>query len=452
MINTELQNNSFSGLKSIAACHELLEDALRLAKDKGATDAAIDYNQDIGFSVDVRLGNVEAISFHQNQGLGIDVYIGQSKGSASSTDLRYESVERAVQIACDMAKVSAHDPCYGLIDAEINSQSKDLDLFHPANLAPDTAIAQALQLEKLAMQQDKRISNSEGASIATYNFLSATMNTKGFNRVVYSTRHSMSCVLIAQSQLEMQRDYAFTTARDIAQLDEIETLAKLAATRVCARLQPKLLNTQEIPVVFSNRVSANLINYFISAISGSQLYRKNSFLCDAIGKQVFPDFVSIYEQPFIPKGLSSMNYDSDGSATRENIFVQNGVLDNYVLGVYSARRLGMQSTGNADGVHNLHVSANAKDLHELMAQFPKCFLVTELMGQGVQLLTGNYSQGASGFLVEHGAVIHAVEGVTIAGNLLDMYKDIIAVGNDRDHNRSTQCGSILIRSMMLAGQ
>ncbi len=451
MIKTELQNSSFSGLKSIDSCQEILERTIQLCKNHGATDASVDFNQDIGFSVDVRLGEVEAVSFHQNQGLSVEVYIGQSKGLASSTDLRDESVLRAVKMACDMAQVSAKDPCYGLVKADKNKHHQNLDLYHPSSWTTDEAILKAISLEKLAMEQDVRITNSEGANVSSYRFLSSSMNTQGFHEVLHSTRHSMSCVLIAQQNQEMQRDYAFTTARDTQDLDNIDEVAKLAASRVCSRLGAQSIPTQEVPVIFSQRVSTTLIGYFISAISGSQLYRKNSFLCDAIGKKVFPDFVSLQEKPFILKGLGSGYFDSDGLATRENIFVKHGQINKYVLGVYSARRLGLKSTANADGVHNLHVSPNAKDLSELMCQVPKCFVVTELMGQGVQLLTGNYSQGASGFWVENGKIVHAVEGVTIAGNLLDMYQDIIAIGADSDHNRSTQCGSILIKNMMIAG-
>lgn len=452
MIKSELQNNSVSGLKSMDSCRSLLKQTLQLCISQGATDASIDFNQDIGWSVDVRLGEVEAVSFHQNQGLGIEVYIGQRKGLASSTDLREESIQRAVKIACDMAKVSAIDPCYGLAKAEKRTDMKDLDLYHPDDMTSEQAIAHAMELEKKAMANDARIINSEGANASSYRFLNASMNTQGFEEILYSTRHGMSCVLIAKENQEMQRDYAFTTARARGDLDSIAYLAELSAKRVCMRLGAKTIPTQEVPVIFSPRVASQLIGHLISAISGTQLFRKNSFLCDALGQNIFPSFVQIQEKPFIPRGLGSSYFDSDGMATRENVFVEQGKLMQYVLGVYSARRLGLKSSGNADGVHNLHISANASDLLELQRQFPKCFVITDLMGHGVQMLTGDLSQGASGYWVENGEFIHPVEGVTIAGNLLDIYRDIIAIGQDRDHNRATQCGSILVRKMMVAGR
>jgi PmbA protein len=452
MMKTELQNNSVSGLKSIDSCQEILKETLALCLGHGATDACVDFGQDIGFNVDVRLSEVESVSFHQNQSVSIEVFIGQRKGIASSSDLRLESIQRAVKVACDMAKVSAIDTCYGLENFKKSSNTQNLDLYHPADFNTEQAIIKAKELEALARQQDKRIANSEGASVSSYRILNASMNTKGFEEVLYSTRHSMSCVLIGKQNDEMQRDYAFTTARALEDLDSIQDLAQLTASRVCSRLGAKPIPTQEVPVIFSQRISAGLIGALISGISGAQLYRKNSFLCDSLGKKILPDFVNIQEKPFIPKGLGSSHYDSDGVATRENIFVQNGVIAQYVLGVYSARRLGLQSSGNADGVHNLHVSANALDLQELMQAVPKCFVVTELMGHGAQMLTGDFSQGASGFWVENGQIQHAVEGVTIAGNLLDIYQDIIGIGADFDHNRSTQCGSILIKKMMVAGR
>ena len=452
MSKSELQNSSLSGLKSMDSCLTLLKQTLELCRSHGASDASIEFNQDIGFSVDVRLGDVDAVSFHQNQGIGIEVYMGQRKGLASSTDLREDSITRAVKMACDMAKVSAIDPCYGLAPADIRHDMKDLDLYHPVDMSTEQAIVQAISLEKKAMSGDARIVNSEGANVSSYRFLNASMNTQGFQEVLYSTRHGMSCVLIAKDKKDMQRDYAFTTARAQENLDSISQVAELAAARVCARLGAKSIKTQEVPVIFSPRVSSQLMGHFISAISGTQLFRKNSFLCEALGRQVFPSFVHIQEMPFIPRGLGSTYFDSDGMATRENIFVEEGRLEKYVLGVYSARRLGLTSTGNADGVHNLHVRANAKDLLELQKKVPRCLVITDLMGHGVQMLTGDLSQGASGYWVEKGEIVHAVEGVTIAGNLLDIYRDIIGIGADSDHNRSTQCGSILVSKMMVAGR
>lgn len=445
-----LQNSSVSGLKSIDACQEILKQTIALCQQYGATDASVDFQQDIGFSVDIRMQAVDAIAFHQSQGLGIEVYVGKRKGLAQTTDLREMSIAQAVATACAMAKFSAEDDCYGLYEsAEI--VTRDLDLYHPWDINPEQAIVEALDLEQRALAQDQRISNSEGATVSSYAFVNAGMNTKGFEDVLYSTRHMRSCSLLAGVGSDMQTDYAWCVARSAIDLDSLEDLATLAATRVCAKQHPRPLQTQTTSLVLSNRVSSEFISHFMGAISGTQLYRKNSFLCNSIARQVFPEFVHIQEKPYISGALGSANYDSDGVATRENVFVKQGKIQQYALGVYSARRLGLETTANADGVHNLHVSHNEENLSTLLQRMGTGFYVTELMGQGVNPLTGDYSKGASGFWVEHGEIQFPVSGVTIAGNLLEMYANIEAIAADVDKNRATKCGSILLRQVMIAG-
>lgn len=433
---------------------EILEKTLEFCHKHGASDAEVDVNYDEGFDVDVRMGEVEAISFHQKQGIGVTVYIDHCKGTASSTDLSSDSIEMIVKAACDMAKVSAEDKCFGLADAHYWQELKtqDLDLYHPWEITPEQAIHKAIELETLARGSDARISNSDGCNLSTYEFVNASMNSRGFYEFLQSTRHGLSCSLVAKQDDDMQTDYAYTTARRASDLESIPSLATLAAQRVCERLGGRSLSTRKVPVIFSNRLSSGLISQLISAISGAQLYRKNSFLCEKLHHQIGPKFLHIQELPFIKRGLGSGCYDSDGIPTRENVFVKDGILMQYALGVYSARRLKMETTGNADGVHNLHVQANTKDLAALLKQMGTGFLVTDLMGQGVNILTGDYSRGASGFWVEHGEIQYPVEGVTIAGNLQDMFKHIVAVGADVEKNYATKCGSILLAEMTVAGQ
>ena len=445
-----LQNTSVLGLKSIDACQEILRQTIFLCQQYGATDASVDFQQDIGFSVGVRMQAVDAISFHQSQGLGIEVYVGKRKGLAQTTDLREVSIKKAVETACAMAKYSAEDGCYGLY-ASPEIVIRELDLYHPWEISPEQALVLAIDLERMALATDKRITNSEGANVSSYQFVSAGMNTKGFSEVLYSTKHVRSCGLIAGVASDMQTDYAWSVARAPQDLDSLDDLATLAATRVCARLHPRPIKTQETAIVLSNRVSSEFMGHFMGAISGAQLYRRNSFLCDSIGRQVFPKFVQIQEKPHTLGGLGSANYDADGVATRENVFVEHGQVKQYVLGVYSARRLGLETTANGGGVHNLQISHNEENLSTLLKRMGTGFYVTELMGQGVNPLTGEYSRGASGFWVENGSIQFPVSGVTIAGNLLNMYANIEAIAADEDKNRATKCGSILLRQVMVAG-
>ena len=439
--------------KSTTELTRLMNDVLELAKKEGATDAAVAVNNDRGFSVDVRMGEVETVAFSEDKGVGLSVYIGQRKGGASSTDTSPEALKLLVKAACDIARVSAEDPCFGLADKELMTKNHpELDLFHLWNVTPQQAIELALKCESHALSLDKRITNSDGVNVSSYESHHGYANTHGGAGFINSTRHSISCSVIAQDGKKMQRDYDYTTVRNAKDLVDIHLIAKNAVERALSRLGSKQIETQMTPVIFSSRVSSGLFSSFISAISGSNLYRKNSFLMDAIGQQIFPEFISIYEQPHLKGALGSSSFDSEGVPTRANVLVDKGRVKQYVLGSYSARRMGLKTTANSDGVHNLTIDANAGDLAELLKTMGKGLLVTELMGQGINGITGDYSRGASGYWVENGVIQFPVDEITIAGNLKEMFQMIRAVGNDINPNISTRCGSVLIEKMMVAGK
>lgn len=447
------QHSNTQGLKSTTESTQMLNDVLALAKQEGATDAAVAVSADRGFSVDVRMGAVETVAFSEDKGIGLTVYIGQRKGSASTTDTSRSALTAMVKAACDIARVSAEDPCFGLADRELMSKNHpDLDLFHPWEVSPQEAIEMALQCESQALSLDKRITNSDGVSVSSYESHHGFANTYGGEGFIHSTRHSMSCSLIAADADKMQRDYEYTTVRHVQDLLGTDLIAKQAVERAVSRLGARQITTQMTPVIFSSRVSSSLLGGFINAISGHNLYKKNSFLLDSIGQQVFPEFVRIYEQPLLLGALGSSPFDGEGVPTRANLIVDQGRILQYVLGSYSARKMGLKTTANSDGVHNLTIDATAGDLSALLKMMDKGLLVTELMGQGVNGITGDYSRGASGYWVEHGEIQYPVDEVTIAGNLKDMFQSIDAVGSDCNPNISTRCGSVLIKQMMVAGK
>lgn len=447
------QHNNSEVHKSTIELTQLMNDVLDLAKKEGATDAMVAVNNDRGFSVDVRMGAVETVAFSEDKGIGLTVYIGQRKGGASSTDTSPDALQAMVKAACDIARVSAEDSYFGLADKELmTTEYPDLYLFHPWDMNPQQAIELALECESYALSLDKRITNSDGVNVSSYESHHGFANTHGGSGFIHSTRHSLSCSLIATEGDKMQRDYDYTTVRNAKDLVEPRIIAQNAVERVLSRLGAQQIETQVVPVIFSSRVSSGLFSSFISAISGSNLYRKNSFLLDSIGQQVFPEFITIYEQPHIPGALGSSPFDSEGVPTRSNLIVEKGRVKQYVLGSYSARRLGLKTTANSDGVHNLTIDPNAGDLADLLKTMGTGLLVTELMGQGINGVTGDYSRGASGYWVENGVIQFPVDEVTIAGNLKDMFHSIVAVGNDINPNISTRCGSLLIRSMMVAGK
>ncbi|CAM2982334.1 metalloprotease PmbA [Legionella worsleiensis] len=447
------QHNNSEVHKSTKELTQLMNQVLDIAKQKGATDAAVAVNNDRGFSVDVRMGEVETVAFSEDKGIGLTVYFGQKKGGASSTDTSLAALESMVQAACDIAQVSASDPCFGLADRELMAKNHpDLELYHPWDVTPQQAIEIALSCEKHALSLDKRIVNSDGVSVSSYESHHAYANTHGAEGYIHSTRHSISCSVIAKEGEEMQRDYEYTTVRNACDLVHTDLIAQNAVERALSRLGSRQIETQMTPVIFSSRVSSGLIASFVSAISGSNLYRKNSFLLDSIGHQIFPEFIRIYEQPHLKGALGSAPFDGEGVPTRPNVLVDHGRVVQYVLGSYSARKMGLKTTANSDGVHNLTVDPTADGLPELLKAMNKGLLVTELMGQGVNGITGDYSRGASGYWVEHGEIQFPVDEITIAGNLKEMFRGIKAVGNDLNPNISTRCGSIWIENMMAAGK
>ena len=446
------QNINRGRLKSTEELSAIMRDVLKRAHEQGATDASVVVNHDTGFSIDARMGEVETVAFSEDNAVSVIVYKGVRKGGASSTDTSPSALDAMIAAALDIADVSAADPCFGLADRElVSNEYPELGLCHPWAITPPEAIEMALSCEKQALAMDKRIGNSDGVNISTYTFSHGYANSYGFSGVVDSSRHSISCSLIAKEGETMQRDYDYTTARHAKDLLSIELLASSAVQRAVSRLGAKKIKTQKVPVLFSSRLSGGLFSSFVNAISGSNLYCKNSFLLDSIGQQIFPSAIRIYEQPHLLGGLGSTPFDGEGVLTRNNVLVENGKLCQYVLGSYSARKMGLQTTANSGGVFNLTVDPTAGDFNDVLKKMGTGLLVTELMGQGVNGLTGDYSRGASGFWVEQGEIQYPVEEITIAGNLKDMFAAIAAIGTDINPNVATRCGSVLIEQMMVAG-
>jgi PmbA protein len=447
-----MQQNLSDCQNAIDTLKQTCEKVMMLAKKMGATAVAVNANTDAGYSVDVRMNEVETVEFSQDRGVSATIYIGQKKGSASSTDTTEESLTHLVQNAYDIATVSAEDPCFGLAEPELLiTENIDLDLYHPWDIEPIQAIDIAKSLEKIALDYDPRIVNSDGVHISNYKFYHYYANSNGANGQICTSRQNISCSLIAEEKKGMQRGYDYSTARRYEQLTPIETLAKQAAERTLSKLNAKKIKTGQYPILFTSRVSSGLFTTFIGAISGSNLYRKNSFLLDSIGLDCFPEFVRIYEQPYLKGGLASSSFDDDGVKTRENMFIDKGKIIQYALGTYSARRMGLLTTANSGGVHNLTIDSTDDSFDSLLAKLGTGLVVTELMGQGVNILTGDYSRGAAGFWVENGKIIHPVEEITIASNLRKMYQDVLAIGNDVNPNIPTKVGSVLIKEMMVAG-
>ncbi len=438
--------------EEITRLETLIHDLLHEAKQQGASQAAAGLNIDQGLSVNVRLGSVETIEHHCSQGLGITVYFGQQKGSASTTDLSEKSLKETVTAACSIARYASEDPYAGLPEAkQLATEFKDLALHHPWQLSADEAISLAMRCEDSARQYHTDISNSEGAAVDSYAGISVFGNSLGFLHGYASTRHSMSCSVLGERDGAMERDYWYSVARDHHQLEKAELIGQKAAARTVQRLGARKISTRKCPVIYSAEIANSLIGAFINAISGSSLYRKSSFLLDSLETQIFPEFINIYEQPHLPGALGSALYDSEGVATRATNIISEGVLQSYLLSTYSARKLGLQTTGHAGGVHNLCITSGTQDLPQLLNTMDTGLFVTELMGQGVNPVTGDYSRGASGFWVEHGEIQFPVQEITIAGNLKDMFRKILAVGNDIDYRGNIRTGSILVEEMAIAG-
>ena len=428
--------------------------ALEEARRQGASQYEVDASLSQGLGTTVRLAEVDTIEYQRDRGLAVTVYFGKRKGSASTADLGREAVRATVEKACAIARYTAEDPYAGLLEPEyLAREIPDLDLDHPWGLAAEDAIAIARRCEQAGRAVDPRITNSEGASVSSQRHMGVYGNSLGFLAGFAGTSHSVSCSLIAQQGDQMQRDYWYTTARDPADLDRPETVGATAGRRALARLGARKLATRKAPVLYSPDMARGLYRHFIGAIRGPSQYRKASFLLNAAGEQVFPAFLQMHERPHILKALASAPFDDEGAATRDRELVQNGILQGYVLGSYSARRLGLKPTGNAGGIHNLIVDASADSPgHDaLLRRMGSGLLVTELMGQGVNGVTGDYSRGASGFWVEDGAIAYPVHEITIAGNLRDIYRNIVAVGSDVDPRGGIRCGSVLIGEMTIAG-
>lgn len=439
--------------EEISRLETSIHDLLLEAKKQGATAADAGLSVDTGLSVNARLGDVETIEHHCSQGLGVTVYFGQKKGSASSTDLSAQSIKETVTAACSIARYASEDPYAGLPDPDrLATEFKDLDLYHPWEINAGDAIELAISCEDSARQYHPDINNSEGASVDSYQGIRIFGNSLGFLHGYASTRHSISCSVLGERDGNMERDYWYSVARNHNKLESADLVGKKAAERTVMRLGARSLSTRKSPVLYSAEVASGLIGSFLGAISGGSLYRKSSFLLDSLGTQVFPDFIQLHEQPHLSGALGSACYDSEGVTTKANHIVTDGILNSYLLGSYSARKLGMQSTGHAGGVHNLCINAGDKDFQQLLKEMDTGLVVTELMGQGVNPVTGDYSRGASGFWVEHGEIQYPVQEITIAGNLKDMFQHILAVGNDIDYRGNIRTGSILIEEMAIAGE
>lgn len=427
---------------------------LERAKALGATAADVEISTSVGQNVTVRMGEVETIEHNRDKGLGVTVYLGQQRGNASTTDVSRDAIERTVKAALAIAKYTAADEFSGLPDPDRHARPPfaDCDIHYPWVLPVEDAIALCKRIEAAAFAVDKRINNSDGASVSTSDADFIYANSNGFIGGYPTTRHSTSCTMIAATEQGMQRDYWYTVARQAARLEAPESVGRKAGERTVARLDARRVPSGDFPVLFEAPVASGLIGSFVGAISGSALYRKSSFLLESIGQTVFSPMVTIHEDPFLKHGLASGPFDAEGVATAVRDVVKGGVVQGYFLGSYSARKLGMQSTGNAGGNHNLIVTPGPLDLAGLLKKMHRGLLVTELMGQGVNNVTGDYSRGAAGFWVEGGEIAYPVEEITIAGNMKEMFKGIIAIGNDELALGSKQVGSILIDRMSIAGE
>lgn len=431
---------------------DLSQQLLDRARALGASQAEVSCSEDRGLDVNVRLGEVETVQSTRDRGIAVTVYFGQRKGSASTGDLNESSLAATVEQACAIARHTEDDPAAGLAEAALMATHfPELDSWHPWALQADEAVDLALACENAGREADAQIRNSDGASVSSMQSLSVYANSHGFIGRERGTHHSIGCALIAGQGDGMQRDGWYTSALAREDLEDVGRVGRQAAERTVARLQPRSLATGSMPVLFAPEVARSLVGHLLTAVSGGALYRQASFLLDSVGQRLFPEWMQIDELPHLHRGLRSAAFDGDGVATRASALVRDGVLQRYVLGSYSARKLGLQTTANAGGVHNLQLAANAGSLHEIAARMGNGLLVTELMGQGVNGVTGDYSRGAGGFRVENGEIQYPVDGITIAGNLREMFSSIEAVGSDVDPRSHIRTGSILLGRMTIAG-
>lgn len=438
---------------SLDQLKQMTQDVLTAAKAAGASAAEAEISTGFGQNISVRLDEVETIEYNRDKGMSISVYFGERRGHASTSDLSPQALQDTVEKACSIARYTAQDPFCGLAEAALLAKSvRDLDLYHPWEISVDEAIALARRCEAAAMANDKRLTNSEGASVSVHESLFVYANSNGFCEGYPTSRHGISCSVIAEDNDAMQRDYWYHSARAPSDLESAESVGRKAGERTVRRLNPRPIATQQVPVLFEASIASGLLSHLVSAISGSSLYRKSSFLLDCMGKQIFSPIVNISERPHLPKGLASSAFDNEGVATADRELVARGVLNGYMLSSYSARKLGMQTTGNAGGSHNLILKSGEQDFAALVKTMHKGLVVTELLGHGINLVTGDYSRGAAGFWVENGEIQHPVEEITIASNLQDMFNGIVAIGNDVLVQGSRQCGSILVEEMTIAGE
>jgi len=443
-------DNQFSSDQ--AQLRQIAADVLKYAREQGASDCEVEVSEGFGQTVTVRRGEVETIEYNRDKGIGVTVYIGKRRGHASTSDFSPQAMRATAGAALSIAKFTASDDYAGLADAELLAREiPELDLFHPWHLPVERAIELAQACEGAAFAVDKRIANSEGASVSMQQSHFAYGNSLGFLGGYPSSRHWISCAVIAGKGDAMQRDDWYSSARDPSEIEAPEAIGKIAGERAIHRLGAKKIATMEAPVLFEAPVAATLLGHFVSAVSGGSLYRKSSFLIDSLGKEIFAPLVEITDDPHIPRGLASSPFDEEGVASRRRKVVATGVIQGYFLSSYAARKLGMQSTGNAGGNHNLLLKDTGQDFAQLLKKMDHGLLVTEMLGQGINMVTGDYSRGAAGFWIENGAIAYPVQEITIAGNLKDMFRNIVAVGNDILKRGSKQCGSVLIERMTVAG-
>jgi len=431
---------------------ELAADVVARCRDAGATQAEVGVSVDRGINVNVREGEVETLEHTRDRGVAVTVYFGRRKGSANTADLAESSIVTTIAQACAIARHTEEDPSSGLADPErLAREFPDLDLWHPWDLDAEEAIALGIACEAGGRRLDPRIVNSDGASVGSNESLSIYANSHGFLGRERGTRHSISCALVGESDGGMQRDYWYTSTRAAGELDDPASIGRRAAERTLARLGARSVATRACPVLFAPEVARGLVGHLVSAVSGGALYRRASFLLDHVGVQIFPPWFQLLERPHLRRGHASTAFDAEGVATVDSELIRDGVLARYVLGSYSARKLGLQSTGNAGGVHNLLVQSGTLGFEDLLRDMGTGLVVTEVLGQGVNTVTGDYSRGAAGFWVESGKIVHPVEEVTIAGNLKRMFAGIRAVGTDVDTRSHVHTGSILVERMTVAG-
>ena len=445
-----MSNSHFS--YSAERLRQIARDVLDYAAQRGASAAETEVSEGAGQTVTVRRGEVETIEYNRDKGIGVTVYLGKQRGHASTTDFTPQAMRDTVDAALSIARFTAADECSGLADADLLARAvPNLDLWHPRDLPVERAIEIARDCEAAGFAVDKRLTNSEGATVSTQGSHFIYGNSLGFLDGFPSTRHGVWCALVAGKNDEMQRDEWYETSRDAADLPDAAGVGRKAGERAVHRLGARKIATTQVPVLFEAPVAASLLGHFVAAVSGGSLYRKSSFLLDSAGKQIFASMVNVNEQPHVAKGLASAPFDEEGVATHPREVVQGGVVEGYFLGSYSARKLGLKSTGNAGGNHNLFLRDTGTDFPGLLKAMGEGLLVTELLGHGVNPVTGDYSRGAAGFWVERGEIAYPVQEITIAGNLKDVFRGIVAVGNDVMRRGSRQCGSILVERMTVAG-